>query len=191
MKFCINIQKEDAEKIITPEELARCILDGKKETDKISDGEKAKMDAKIMAKLQSGKKLSPKELDYLRRTNPIMYAHAMRIQRMAEAVENQLKHAKSKEEVNRIISSALGGVSKNDPVREYIYAAINRISAEFHNSGAYGKLPDTIEEGKKKNKESGDDFSGAEDDEDDGFDVNNWSPLTEAYDSLPGFSVKA
>ena len=35
--------KEDAEKIITPEELARCILDGKKETDKMSDGEKAKL----------------------------------------------------------------------------------------------------------------------------------------------------
>ena len=55
-----------------------------------------------------------------------MYAHALRVQRMAEAVEEQLKHAKSKEEADRIISFALSGISKNDPDREYIFAAVNR-----------------------------------------------------------------
>lgn len=69
------------------------------------------MDAQITAKLQSGKKLSQKEMDYLRKTNPIMYAHALRVQRMAEAVEEQLKQAKSKEEADQIISSALSGCS--------------------------------------------------------------------------------
>ena len=107
---------------------------------------------------------------------------------MAEAVEEQLKHAKSKEEADQIISSALSGISKNDPDREYIFAAVNRISTEFHKSGAYEKLPNTIEEGDKKNRESGDVFSDAEDE---GFDLKNWSPLTEVYDSMPTFSVGA
>ena len=143
----------------------------------------------LTAKLQSGKKLSQKEMDYLRKTNPIMYAHALRVQRMAEAVEEQLKHAKSKEEADQIISSALSGISKNDPDREYIFAAVNRISTEFHKSGAYEKLPNTVEEGDKEGKESGDIFSDADDKEDDGFDLKNWSPLREVYDSMPTFSV--
>ena len=106
-----------------------------------------------------------------------------------EAVEEQLKHAKSKEEADRIISSALSGISKNDPDREYIFAAVNRISTEFHKSGAYEKLPNTVEEGDKEGKESGDIFSDADDKEDDGFDLKNWSPLREVYDSMPTFSV--
>lgn len=110
-------------------------------------------------------------------------------ERMAEAVEEQLKHAKSKEEADRIISSALSGISKNDPDREYIFAAVNRISTEFHKSGAYEKLPNTVEEGDKEGKESGDIFSDADDKENDGFDLKNWSPLREVYDSMPTFSV--
>ena len=120
-----------------------------------------------------------------------MYAHALRVQRMAEAAEEQLKHAKSKEEADQIISSALSGISKNDPDREFIFAAVNRVSTEFHKSGAYDKLPNTAEEGDKKNKESGDVFSDAEDEEDNGFDLKNWSPLTEVYDSMPTFSAGA
>ena len=82
-------------------------------------------------------------------------------------------------------------LTKNDPDREYIYAAVNRISTEFHKSGAYEKLPNTAEEGDKKNRESGDVFSDAEDEDDEGFDLKNWSPLTEVYDSMPTFSVGA
>ena len=182
MNIFLNLKKE---------ELAQYILDCGKGVDKMSEDDRAKMDAQITAKLQSGKKLSQKEMDYLRRTNPIMYAHALRVQRMAEAVEEQLKHAKSKEEANNIISSALSGISKNDPDREFIFAAVNRISEEFHKSGAYEKLPNTIEEGDKSNKESGDVFSDAEDEEDEGFDLKNWSPLTEVYDSMPTFSAGA
>ena len=110
---------------------------------------------------------------------------------MAEAIEEQLKHAKSKEEADSIISASLSGISKNDPDREYIYAAVNRISTEFHKSGAYEKLPNTVEEDDKKNRESGDVFSDAEDEDDEGFDLKNWSPLTEVYDSMPTFSVGA
>ena len=191
MTICLNLKKEEPKKITSTKELAQYIIESGNDVDKMSEEDRAKMDSRIMAKLESGKKLSQKELDYLRKTNPIMYAHAMRVQRMAEAIEEQLKHAKSKEEADSIISASLSGISKNDPDREYIYAAVNRISTEFHKSGAYEKLPNTVEEGDKKNRESGDVFSDAEDEDDEGFDLKNWSPLTEVYDSMPTFSVGA
>ena len=191
MTICLNTKKDEPKKITSTKELAQYIIESVNDVEKISEEDRAKMDAWIMAKLKSGNKLSQKELDYLRKTNPIMYAHAMRVQRMAEAIEEQLKHAKSKEEADSIISASLSGISKNDPDREYIYAAVNRISTEFHKSGAYEKLPNTVEEGDKKNRESGDVFSDAEDEDDEGFDLKNWSPLTEVYDSMPTFSVGA
>ena len=55
---------------------------------------KQEMLSRIMGKLKSGKKLSAKELDFLRRTDPILYAHALRVQRMAEALKQQLSHAR-------------------------------------------------------------------------------------------------
>ena len=191
MTICLNTKKEEPKKITNTKEMAQYIIESGNDVEKMSEEDRAKMDARIMAKLKSGNKLSQKELDYLRKTNPIMYAHAMRVQRMAEAIEEQLKHAKSKEEADSIISASLSGISKNDPDREYIYAAVNRISTEFHKSGAYEKLPNTVEEGDKKNRESGDVFSDAEDEDDEGFDLKNWSPLTEVYDSMPTFSVGA
>ena len=184
MNICMNLKKEEPKKITTTKELAQYILESGNDVEKMSEEDRSRMDAQITAKLQSGKKLSQKEMDYLRKTNPIMYAHALRVQRMAEAVEEQLKHAKSKEEADRIISSALSGISKNDPDREYIFAAVNRISTEFHKSGAYEKLPNTVEEGDKEGKESGDIFSDADDKEDDGFDLKNWSPLREVYANI-------
>ena len=195
MNICLNLKQEEPKKITNTKELVEFILEGGNDIKKMSDEDRAKMDAQIMAKLKSGKKLSQKEMNYLRKTNPIMYAHALRVQRMAEAIEEQLKHAKSKEEADRIISSSLTGISKNDPDREFIYAAVNRISAEFHKSGAYEKLPNTMEEAKKNiSKERGDAFSDAEDEENsdnDEFDLKNWNPLTEVYDALPKFVANA
>lgn len=196
MNICLNLKQDDnkTKKITNSKELAEYISDSFRNVENMSDEERAKKDAQIISKLQSGKKLSQKELDYLRRTNPMLYAHAMRVQRMTEAIEEQLKHAKSKEEADRIISSAMTGISKNDPDKEYMMAAVNRISTEYHKSGAYSKLPNTMAEANKKNsKESGDVFSDAEDEEDsdDGFDLMNWSPLTEVYDSLPTFNAGA
>ncbi|RKM55558.1 hypothetical protein D6853_08350 [Butyrivibrio sp. X503] len=191
MNISLNLKKEETQKITTEIELARYIMERGNDTGKMSEADRAKMEARINAKLQSGKKLSQEEMEYLRRYNPIMYAHALRVQRMAEAVEEQLKHAKSKEEADRIITSALNGISKNDPDREYIFAAVNRVATEFHKSGAYDELPNTIDEDDKKKKKGGEVFSAAEDDEDDEFDLKNWSPLTEVYDNMPTFSVEA
>ncbi len=186
----VLFQKEEDKKITTQRELVEHLLAGSGDVDEMSEENRREMDAIIMAKLKSGKKLLQKELDYLRRTNPILYAEAMRIQRMAEALEEQLKHAKSKEEVNQIFTTALSGISKNDPDREYLIASFNRISEEFRKSKAYNELPTTIEEAKKKQADPDPDLFN-EDDEDDDHDLKNWSPLQEMFDQMPSFSVSA
>lgn len=192
MTLHLNLNKEEQKKITTVNELVEYVLAKSVGCEDLSDEEKEKMDARIMAKLKAGKKLSQKEMEYLRRTNPMMYAQAMRIQKMAEAVEEQLKHARSKEEANRIVSSAISGISKNDPYKEYIVAAINRVSTEFHKSGAYNKLPNTIEDVKKKGAHTNNvEFSDGEENDEDEFDLMNWSPLAEVYDSMPTFSAGA
>ena len=190
----VLLQKEEEKKITSQRELVEHILSNTDNVNEMSEENRREMDARIMAKLKSGKKLSQKELDYLRRTNPILYAEAMRVQRMAEALEEQLKHAKSKEEVNQIFTAALSGISKNDHDREYLIASFNRISEEFRKSKAYNELPTTIEEAKKKKKQTDQDPDPdlfKEDDVDDDQDLKNWSPLQEMFDQMPSFSVSA
>ena len=88
------------------------------------------------------------------------------------------------------MSTAVSGLSKNDPDKEYIVAAVNRVWTEFHKSGAYSKLPGTVEEAKKK---TGTDHENkfADEDKEDDFDLKNWSPLQEVYDQMPTFSAGA
>ena len=182
---------ETTKKVTSTKELAKYVRDIVTGCEVMTDEEKAKMDARIISKLKSGRKLSQKELDYLRKTNPVLYMHAMRVQRKAEAVEEQLKHAKSKEEADRIVLTATSMVSDKDPAGEYILAAINRVSEEFHKSGAYDKLPDTTSEaagGKKYN--NGNIFSDGDDDNN-RLKLLNWSPLDEVYEMMPTFFSEA
>ena len=117
---------------------------------KESEEDEERMMARIMAKLQSGKKLTPKELDYLRAHNPRLYAQAMRIEIIRRDVEEQCKHATSKKQINDIQFTALSSVSKNDPYRQYVQAAIQDAIKEFKDSDAYKSLPDEDANEKKK-----------------------------------------
>ena len=101
MNICLNLKKEEPKKITTTKELAQYILESGNDVEKMSEEDRSTMDAQITAKLQSGKKLSQKEMDYLRKTNPIMYAHALRVQRMAEAVEEQLSMQRARKRLTR------------------------------------------------------------------------------------------
>ena len=93
MNICMNLKKEEPKKITTTKELAQYILESGNDVEKMSEEDRSRMDAQITAKLQSGKKLSQKEMDYLRKTNPIMYAHALRngrsCRRTAKACKEQ------------------------------------------------------------------------------------------------------
>ncbi len=124
-----------------------------------------KLDAKIQAKLESGKRLSEKELNYLRKYNPQMYAHALRIEIKRRAVEEQLKHAKSKQQVQEIEDGALASIGKNDPIKKYMVAAVLRTVSEFRKSEAYQKLPETEKEKKKTQANEWQTDSGEEEDE--------------------------
>ena len=181
-------------KITSQKELVDHLLNNTGGDDDLSDDKHKELDSRIMAKLSSGKKLSQKELEYLQRTNPIMYAQAMRIQRLAKALEEQLKHAKSKEEVNQIFTNALSSI-KNDPDKEYLMASYNRISEEFRKSKMFHALPDTIEEANRKKKRTNPDKNLFENDEDehadDEYDLKAWSPLQELYDQMPSFEISA
>ena len=193
MVISLNTQKEP-EKITSTKELAEYIRKSVMEDNELSDEEKAGKEAGILNKLKFGKKLTPEELRYLQKVNPIMYAQAMRVQAMAKAVEEQVKHARSKEEANQIVSNAMSGISKEDPAREYMVAAIDRVSSEMHKSPGYNRLPNTVADVQKaKGKKSDISFKEPEDDEDDddSFDHDNWSPLQEVMDEMPKFEVGA
>ena len=116
--------------------------------EELSEEKRQKMDAKILAKLESGKKLSEKEMQYLRKYNPALYAKALRIQLKIKHLEEQLKHAKSKEEVTTIETFAIGSISKNDPDRKALIAAINNVMQDFKSSKAYQNLPVREEDGR-------------------------------------------
>lgn len=147
---------------------------------------KQEMLSRIIGELKSGKKLSAKELDFLRRTDPILYAHALRVQRMAEALKQQLSHAKSKQEANDMITSAIAGVSDKDPDKEYLLAAYNEVSKNFHKSPAYQRLPNTPEDAKKrKTNNPNAHFTDDEDTNDDTDDLLSWTPLQEIIDAAP------
>ena len=193
MVISLNTQKEP-EKITSTKELAEYIRKSVMEDYELSDEEKAGKEAGILNKLKFGKKLTPEELRYLQKVNPIMYAQAMRVRALAKAVEEQVKHARSKEEANQIVSNAMSSISKDDPAREYMVAAIDRVSSEMHKSPGYNRLPNNDADVQKaKDKKSNISFNETEDDEGDGdsFDLGSFGPLQEVMDEMPKFDAGA
>ena len=173
------LKNKDIEQISTRQELIDYIRKSDDESEKYTDEEKAEKEAKIFRKLKMGGKLTKEELRFLQKVNHILYAQAMRVQAMAKAVEEQVKHARSKEEANQIVSNAMSGISKEDPAREYMVAAIDRVSSEMHKSPGYNRLPNNDADVQKaKGKKSDISF-------------NNWSPLQEVMDEMPKFDTGA
>ena len=60
MTICLNTKKEEAKKITSTKDLAQYIIESGNDVEKMSEEDRAKMDARIMAKLKSGNKLSQK-----------------------------------------------------------------------------------------------------------------------------------
>lgn len=118
-----------------------------KEIDKDAD---KKYEQQIEAKLNSGKRLTPKEVNFLRRNNPQLYYFYMIIETKRKSVEEQLKHCKSKEEVQEIQDTAILSIGKNSPIKEMLIKAINRTIEEFQKSDSYKKLPASEDDKKKK-----------------------------------------
>ena len=110
--------------------------------------------SKITAKLKSGKRLKPQELEFLRKYYPYMYHTAMRVENARSALQNQLKSCRSKEAVNHVVSGQLQMLKamKNDPDYEYMAAMVSREVDEFRKSSGYAKLPNTEKEAENAKK---------------------------------------
>ena len=191
MDLFVQKQQENEEiKFSSKGEMARYIVDKmhNQVRDEMTEENKAKMRAKIEQKLKAGKKLTGKEEQYLKQIDPQMYIQYMRIQARAEAVEEQLRHAKTKQQVNNIITAATASVSDNDPYKEYVLAAIRKVAEDFKSSRAYQKLPASGEE-RKTDKNF--DFETEEEESNEEFDPMAWSPLQEVIDAMPTFDVPA
>ena len=141
-----------------------------------SDEEKGKRLGSIQAKLRVGKKLTSEEMDYLRANDPEAYMHALRIQQARRSLEESLGHAKSKQEAQEIISSAVSGITKDDPDREAMIAAVSDVADKFMKSAEYNKLPATDDEAKKKQKNQFSDKPEEDEDNDFKFDQFDGEP---------------
>ena len=173
----------------TQEELTNYILDKIDNSGSdMTEEEKAQMSARIDAKLKAGKKLTPEEEDFLRKNNPQLYMQYKRIRAMAEQMAQQLKQAKTKQEANGIITSAMAGVSHKDPYKEQILAAMNEVAKEFKKTAAYNRLPENDADKKRKTDNTNEDFLDKAEDKED---LSSWTPLQEIIDAMPSFNSKA
>jgi hypothetical protein len=111
---------------------------------------------------------------------------------MADNMASQLKHAKTKQQANDIITTSMSGVSDKDPCKEYILAAMNEVAKEFKKSSDYNRLPDNDSDLDKKKKTTANrDFEEEAEDQEDDFDPMSWTPLQDIIDSMPTFHVSA
>lgn len=108
-----------------------------------------KYEVRIRAKLETGKALSAKELQYLRKNNPALYAQAIRVEAKRKSVEARLKNAGSKQEVEEIQFVALSTISDKDPAQRYMMAAVKETVREFKQTQEYRRLPERGERDKK------------------------------------------
>ncbi len=180
-------EKESANPFITQEQsIWKSVIE--KLTDPaagMSDEKIKEYEAKIMSKLKSGKKLTEKEMEFLRRYSPNLYRSALRVKHSKEQLEQQLKSCHSKEEVARL---PIMNVSSKDPDREYILAGLNETMKQFKKSSAYARLPQKKESEQKKGKKtSAANFEEkAEEEEESDFVIR---PIQEVLDELPTFDV--
>lgn len=120
----------------------------------MTDEQKEKFIKKLYAKIQSGKKLTPDEMQYLRQYDPVTYMKVARVQAQREALETQLKNCKSKEEAQDIYLDKVSRISEDDPARQELRAAYDDAFDEYKKSGDYKSLPNTEEERKRKREDN-------------------------------------
>jgi hypothetical protein len=151
----------------------------------MSEQERERYHQNILAKIESGKKLSSQELAYLRVNDPMAYQKARRMEQKRQWLEQQMKKCKSKQEVREVVENAITHVSEKDPDRDAIIATYQEAYQEFRKTARYRRLPDTrkeAEEEEKQGKRKSQAFEG------DSAELAR-TPLSEIYDALPVFDT--
>lgn len=149
-------QKDLSEKIQTikdASERIKEIVNQSIENNNINEHKNQKLEKQIEVKLNSGKRLSFKEVNYLKLHNPHLYHLYLIVENKRKSVEEQLKHCKSKEEVQKVQENALESIGKNSPIKAMLISAINNTIEEYKKSDEYKKLPATEDDVKKSSTE--------------------------------------
>lgn len=107
----------------------------------------------IRAKLSLGKKLTAAELEYLRQHDPVLYMKAIKIEMSRKMMREQIKNSKTKEEVQRVVSSHMSGVRGTNEDSQMEQAAIADESAKAMKSKRYIELPTAKEKRKEEEEE--------------------------------------
>ncbi len=118
-----------------------------------TEEKKKKMLEKIRHKLESGKKLTAEEMQFLQKNYPELYVKAKKIEIKRKTVEERLKHCKSKEEVQEVMDQEIGIISDKDPDKVYLIKAVEEAVKEFKNTSDYKKLPEKKEDKNEDKKE--------------------------------------
>ena len=146
-----------------------------------NETERMKFQEKIEGKIKSGAKLSQKEMNYLRRYNPYLYQHMLRVQQKRESLKEQLKHCRTKEEAHQAISTAFSSISDDDPVREAMVAAVANVSEQYLSSDTYKNLPNTREDLKKVQNQKRTSSDPFKQDEEDGRDDGEYAEILYSF----------
>lgn len=149
----LNNLKEQQKKLEHQQESKKSTYQLESILNKEEDPEKVQVKLKsIRAKLSLGKKLTAADLEYLRLHDPMLYMKASKIEMSRKRMREQIKNSKTKEEVQRVVSSHLSGVrgTKDDVQMEQ--AAIVDESAKAMKSKRYIELP-TNEKKRSEEKE--------------------------------------
>ena len=99
----------------------------------------------IRSKLKSGKKLSPAELDFLRKRAPELYAKAVRVAQERDAYEASLRASRSKAEAegkqNRMLARVANLIKHCDPEEaEMLVNAVKEVNLDYKRSDEYARL---------------------------------------------------
>lgn len=135
----LNGVREYVDKIIDP-------------VNEMSEQKKQEYKNKILRMLEQGKKLSNEQMQYIKKYMPEMYPQVMKIQMQRQALEESLKHCKSKEQANDIYTNAMLRVNKDEPMAKALIAAYNDVMKVFRKSDFYKSLPATEEDAKQSQK---------------------------------------
>ncbi len=108
-----------------------------------SEEEEQQLNSSISVKLKTGARLTPKEIMYLQKKNPILYMKVMMLQKKREILEQKLKNCKSKKEVNDVIAREVSLIQKEDPDRDLKLKTVLDTEKEFKKTDYYKRLPET------------------------------------------------
>jgi|GEM_PF-5784770 hypothetical protein len=121
-------------------------------TSGMSDEEKARYEEKVNQKIKNGEKLTGAEMQFIKMKSPYLYAMISRVQLQRQALEEKLKHCRSKEEVEDAYNQSMSRISKKDPAKVPLQAAYNNVTQEFKKTSQYKNLPQKITDKEKSHK---------------------------------------